>query len=83
MYKSCHPLKIEDGGEASCPTVCLPVVLHVDMKDSILTYNYKPGRLMGGAKKTTRYPPATTANGATAEAIAKALLAPLKPPQKT
>ena len=34
---------------------------------------------MSGAKKTTRYPPATEANGATAEAIAKALLAPLAP----
>ena len=36
---------------------------------------------MSGARKTTRYPPATAANGATAEAIAKALLAPLKPLQ--
>ena len=34
---------------------------------------------MSGARKTTRYPPATAANGATAEAIAKALLAPLRP----
>ena len=34
---------------------------------------------MGGARKTTRYPPATAANGATAEAIAKALLTPLAP----
>ena len=35
---------------------------------------------MSGARKTTRYP--TAANGATAEAIAKALLAPLKPSPK-
>ena len=35
---------------------------------------------MSGAKKTTSYPPATAANDATAEAIAKALLAPLAPP---
>ena len=43
---------------------------------------YNGTLLMSGAKKTTRYPPATAANGATAEAIAKALLAPLKPLQK-
>ena len=36
---------------------------------------------MSGAKKTTRYPPAAAANGATAEAIATALLALLKPPK--
>ena len=34
---------------------------------------------MSGGKKTIRYPPATSANGATVEAIAKALLAPLAP----
>ena len=37
------------------------------------------GTPMSGGKKTTRYPPATAANGATAEAIAKALLTPLAP----